>query len=356
MGLPNINIEFKTAGITAIGRSQKGTVALILRDDGENTAGAHILTGAAEIPKGLSQENREYVQRAFIGYVSPPRQVILYVLGEAAENLSEATKYLSTVQVDYVAGPESCTKEEAQELALWVKTSRQNDLIPKAVLPATPADSEGVVNFTATDIQAGEKTYTTAQYCSRIAGLIAGTPMTISCTYAPLPEVTDVKRLPKTELDAAVERGEFVLFHDGEKVKVGRGVNSLVSTNQDKGPAFQKLKLVEAVDMMRADIRKTAQDSYIGKFANSYDNKCLLITAVQGYFETLELEGILDKGKSQVGIDIPRQEAYLKSTGVDTTAMTLQKIKEANTAAQVFLAAGVKILDAIEDINLEITI
>ena len=33
MGLPDINIEFKTTGITAIKRSEKGTVALILRDE-----------------------------------------------------------------------------------------------------------------------------------------------------------------------------------------------------------------------------------------------------------------------------------------------------------------------------------
>lgn len=32
MGLPNINIEFKTAGITAITRSQKGVVALLIKE------------------------------------------------------------------------------------------------------------------------------------------------------------------------------------------------------------------------------------------------------------------------------------------------------------------------------------
>lgn len=32
MGLPNINISFKTAAAAAIARSQKGVVGLILRD------------------------------------------------------------------------------------------------------------------------------------------------------------------------------------------------------------------------------------------------------------------------------------------------------------------------------------
>lgn len=42
--------------------------------------------------------------------------------------------------------------------------------------------------------------------------------------------------------------------------------------------------------------------------------------------------------------------------GTDTSAMTEQEIKQANTAERVFLAAAVKILDAIEDIDLKVVI
>ena len=202
----------------------------------------------------------------------------------------------------------------------------------------------------------GTTEFTTAEYCSRIAGLIAGTPMTISCTYAPLPEVSDVRRLPREAMDAAVDAGKFILFHDGEKVKVARGVNSLQTTTQDKGDACKKIKMVEVMDMIQTDIRTTAQDSYIGKYANSYDNKCLLVTAIKGYLVGLEQSGILQAGSSSVGIDLARQEAYLQSVGTDTSKMSQQEIKEANTADKVFLEASIKILDAIEDISLNITI
>jgi hypothetical protein len=60
-------------------------------------------------------------------------------------------------------------------------------------------------------------------------------------------------------------------FNDGEKVKCRPWRNSLQTTTQDKGSAFKKIKIVEAVDMMNSDIRTTALDSYIGKYANSYD-------------------------------------------------------------------------------------
>lgn len=350
MGLPSISIHFKTQGASAITRSQKGAVGLILRD---STKGNEVLMSAADVPAELSQSNRDYISRTFLGYVNPPKKVLVCVL-EAETELTEALNYFATQELDYLAGPPEITKEEATAVSAWIKSRRAEGFTAKAVLPDCAADNEGVVNFATTGIKAGGKTYTAAEYCSRIAGLIAGTPMTISCTYAPLPEVEDVTRLSEAEINEAVDAGKLILFHDGKKVKTARGVNSLVTVTPDKGAAFQKIKTVEAVDMIRQDIRITAQDSYIGKYSNSYDNKCLLISAIQGYFEQMQQDGILKTG-STVGIDLAAQEAYLKSIGTDI-AMSEQEIKEADTGSKVFLSASIKILDAVEDISLNILI
>ncbi len=354
MGLPSISINFKTQGATAIARSQKGTVAMILKD--ASAAGAHEMASAAEIPEGLSKANKDYVARAFLGYVDPPKKVLLYVLAADAADLTDGLGYFATQVFDYLVGPPEITAEEATAVASWVKSRRAEGFTPKAVLPNCTADSEAVINFTTGGIKVGDDTFTAAQYCSRIAGLIAGTPMTISCTYAPLPEVSDITRMSKSDMDDAIDAGKFILMHDGKKVKVGRGINSLTTTTQEKGETFKKIKVVEAVDMMLSDIQATAQDSYIGKYANSYDNKCLLATAIQGYLEQLELDGVLKRGESSVTVDLIAQEAYLKSSGVDTSAMSEQEIKEADTRDKVFLTAVIKILDAIEEINLDITI
>lgn len=353
MGLPSINITFQTLGITAVQRSQKGVVALILRDS--KAAGGHTLANITEIPAELGTENKAQISFAFMGYISPPRRVLLYVIDEE-QTLDDALTYYASQQFDYLAGPPDLTTEETGKIVSWIKSERLNDHMVKAVLPDIKADSEAVVNFTGKNIEAGTQTYAAAQYCARMAGLIAGTPMTISCTYAPLPEVTGIHRLSKAEADTAIDAGEMILYHDGEKVKVGRGVNSLSTVTQDKGETFKKIKIVEVVDMVKNDIRITVQDSYIGKYANSYDNKCLLIMAVKGYFEGLEQSGILERGQSSVEIDLIAQENYLKSTGTDTEKMSEQEIKTANTGSKVFLKAKIVILDAIEDIDLAITI
>lgn len=356
MGLPNINIKFKTQAAASITRSQKGVVAIILKDATVAAHGEHVLTNATQIPAELTATNKSYVTQAFLGYVNPPRKVILYVLATDTENLTAALTYFATQVVDYIVGPPDCDATGATEIATWIASQRADDFTPKAVLPDKAADSEAIINFTTDEIKVGATSYNTAGYCARIAGLIAGTPMNISCTYAPLPEVTDVTRMTKEDMDEAIDAGEFIIFHDGEKVKVARGINSLQTTTQDKGDIFKKIKIVEAMDMIKRDIKMTAQDSYIGKYANSYDSKCLLISAISGYFQTLEQAGILQSGASSVGIDLAAQELYLKGQGIDTSEMTEQEIKEANTGDKVFLAAKVKILDAIEDIDLDIAI
>lgn len=353
MSLPSINITFKEKGITAIQRGERGIVALILKDAA--SPGPFEVLSPADIPEALSEENKEQIELAMLGYRTSPRKVIGYVVG-SEEDFADAQNYLEATPFNYVAVP-SITEDEVDTFATWVKDLRDNkEKRVQAVLPNCPADHEGVINFTTDIIETADGIYNTAAYAGRIAGLLAGTPLTIASTFAPLPEVVDVERLTRDELDTAISNGEFVLFNDGEKVKVGRGVNSLTTTGEDKQDSFKKIKIVEAMDLIHQDIKRTAEDSYLGKYANSYDNKNLLIVAIQGYLEGLELDGILESGKSYVGIDLTRQEQYLKAQSVEVENLNEQEIKSANTQDKVFLESTITILDAIEEITLDIMI
>lgn len=351
---PSVNVTFTELGISAIARGDKGIVALIIR---ESKAGdVLVLAQASEIPTTLAKANQEYIARAFIGYVNPPKRVIVITTGADDENLAEALELAAVQDFDYLAGPPDCTAAEAAAIASWIRSERTNNGAKyKAVLPNTASDHYAIVNFAAEAMQAGETTHTAAQYCSRIAGLLAGTPMTISATYAPLPELSDVVRLTKEQRDAAVNAGKLIPIWDGRKVKLSRAVTSLVTTSQGMQDSFKKIKIVEIMDLIRTDITQTAEDEYIGKFANGYDNKLLLVTAISGYLDGLRLDGLIQPGYT-VGIDVEQQAAYLKSSGVDTDSMSEQEIKEADTGSHVFLKVACKILDAIEDIDVNIEI
>lgn len=385
MGAPSMDIQFIERAITAVTRGERGIVLLWVKDSLPAAAvNPATIILSSDIPSGLSDTTVEQIKLAMIGYTNAPKKVLVYGMGisEDAETVAvdagykKAMEVSETVKFDYLAIPTVETDGKTQEVASWVKSMRDNKRKKiKAVLPKIEADHEGIINFT-TDRNVktetvteknGTKTavdivYTAEQYCARIAGLIAGTPLTFACTYAPLTELSDCTRL--TDIDTPVDNGEFIVFYDGEKVKVVRGVNSFVTTTDGKGDSFKKIKIVEAMDMINDDIIKTAQDSYLGKYANSYSNKCLLISAISGYFAQLKRDGIISS--YSVSLDAEAIRTYLKSKGLKATLEdgTIKEVDEcsdeeiitADTGSFVFLTGNVKILDAIEDIKMPIYI
>ncbi len=385
MGAPSIDISFIERATSAIARGDRGIVMLWVKDTLPPPAinPATVVT-ESDIPAGLSDVTIEQVKLAMIGYVNAPKKVLVHCMGiaedaETAEvdaGYKKAMEAAETIKFDYLAIPTVETDGKGEDVAAWVKSMRGNKKKKiKAVLPNVAADNEGIINFTTEKSvktetvtgKDGSKTtvdtiYTSEQYCARIAGLIAGTPMTIACTYAPLPELSDCTRL--TDNDAPVDKGEFIIFYDGEKVKAVRGVNSFITTIDGKGDSFKKIKIVEAMDMINDDIVKTAQDSYLGKYANTYSNKCLLITAISSYFAQLKRDGIVS-GYS-VGLDAKAIRLYLKGKGhkatldggeeKDVDECSDKEIITADTGASVFLTGNAKILDAIEDIKMPIYI
>ena len=387
LGMPSVNIAFIEAGIEAIKRSQRGIVALLLEEDadtvtklltdhtaadGKTTIKAiknpFVVYTTDDIPDELSDDNKDYITKTLIGYVKAPYRVKVYMMNKvteesanaSADKFADALKTLATDRWDYLAIPTIATAQ-CESVATWLKTNRENKgKRSKVVLPGYAADYEGVINFSNTKIVTASKTYTGAQYTPRIAGLIAGTPLTISATYAPLSEVIDCDRYTADENDEKVNNGEFFVWFDGEKFKMSRAMNSLVTTTQSKLEAYQTIKSVDIMDAIYDDIKKTAQDSYIGKYTNDYDNKQLLISAIMGYFKELEDGRLLQKDYSEVDINVEKVKNYQLQHGLYTKEeladMDDLTIKKLDTKKQVHLTAKIKILDAMEDIDLPINI
>lgn len=349
--MPSITITFQQLASTALARSQKGTVALILRDAALADM-TYSLTAASQIPKTMGTANQAAVRRVFLGYVKPPKKVLLYVM-DADDVIAAdcaALNWLGTQQFDYLAGPADLSSTEANAIKMWIINQRSdNHAIYKAVLPDTTADNEAIVNFSASGIDIGEaETLGAADYCGRMAGLLAGTPMDISATYAPLPEVRDVARLAESERNTAVGAGKLILWWNGENVKTGRAVNSLTTTT-GKSDEWKKIKIVELLDMVSHDLRGAIEDYYIGKYANTYDNKQLLVAAITDYLRALAWDGLIG-ANFFCGIDVDAQQEWLEGQGMPTVDMSEQEIKEADTGTHVYLLLIIRPIDAMEDV------
>lgn len=378
MGLkmPNVYVSFYEKGITAIQRAQRGIIAMVFPVNNPNDNITTIYT-VDDIPEAWTKYKKEQVELALKGYQTAPRKVLVMECqgevtstvpksgGGTEDQVTEADfapilKKLERIYFNWLVIP-GIQDKYTEKIASWVKGMRTTkDTKVCAVLPNTAADQEGIVNFTNTMIKTKAKTFNTADYCARVAGIICGTPAIISCTYAPLPEVVEVEQYTAEEMDEKIGKGEFFFFDDGEKIKVARGVNSFVTTMQGKGEDFKKIKLIDLMDMIHYDIKKTAHDSYIGKYANSYDNRCLLITAINGYLHTLETEGLLERGQNQCYVDEAAVKNWRESNGKNTREelenMTAAEIRALNIHDNAFLAVDLSMLDALENISVKCTV
>ena len=240
----------------------------------------------------------------------------------------------------------------------WVKDRRAAYYTEKLVEPnaAKAPDDMGIIDFAETDgaIAEGEATYTAGQYASRIAGVLAGIPAGMSATYAPLMELTAVTPRSTQEQEAAIKAGKLILIHDGVKAKIARGVNSLTTIPATGKADWSKIKIVEGMDLLTYYLRTTIQDEYVGRYANTYDNKCVLVTAIQTFLAELEGQGVLSSGESWAELDTEAQEKWMRSQGIETADMTAQEIKEYQTGSWVFVRVGGRFVDAMEDFQLSV--
>lgn len=352
MGLPSIDITFTELAQTVEKRAESGTVALILTGNANMNPVEY--TAENDVSTALSADNKKQIGFALKGGETTPQKVICYFCEDAFANVGAALTYLENAKFDYIALGAAASEEVIDKVKTWIKEMRDDGKKVKAVLPKQDADDESIINY-ATDVAiVDEVEYPPELFCSRIAGLLAGTPLTMSCTYTVLPEVTDCTRARRKELDAMIDAGKLIIFNDGESVRIGRGVNSLTTITDTKGKQYKKIKIIHTMDTIVTDITATIRNQWIGKKANTYDNKCLLISAIEEYLKELIQREIIES--QEVAIDIEANKEWLKENSIDVSSMDDETIKKANTGDHVFLKASIKMIDAIEDITIKFNV
>lgn len=213
---------------------------------------------------------------------------------------------------------------------------------------ALSPDHEGIVNLCASDLVLTDRPIEARDYAVLVAGLLAALPLTRSATYAQFPEV--VSCALTEEADKAVDAGKLILVPGQEGWRLGRAVNSFVSTTVEKAAPFPKIEIVEGVDLIRTDIARAFETGYIGQVLNDYDNKLLLVTAINAYLRGLEGDMLDKTADNRYFISLEGQRSYLESRVMDTGGMKDAEILRANTGSEVFLEAKLTFCDAMEDL------
>lgn len=395
-GLPKVQIDFKTKSTTAIARSARGIVVMILKNEETDTMKSYKIADITDIPEtGITDKNVDLIKKCLLG---TPLRILVYTIPldtieEATFNQNTVLKEITNIKWNYICAP-TATNQEQEDLASWIKTQRNNKKKTfKAVLAHQEADDKGIINFCTENIQVANPnytetdseeiayvddaytdvsviadgqskseepefiTYTAIEYTARIAGILAGLSLDRSATYYRLTEVESVETYE--DIDSLIDKGQLLLIDEGEGdgVKIARACNSLTTFTTDVGQDFRFIKIVECIDMITDDIRDTFKSDYVGKVINDYNHKMLFISAILVYFSGLK-GNVLDNSptaQNTVDIDEEQQKNYAILKGEDVAEMTVQQIREYNTGTNVYLTGRITPVNAIEDLTIDFT-
>lgn len=178
-------------------------------------------------------------------------------------------------------------RSEGKKIAAFLGGSTADDAdINTANTRSTGFNHEGVVNVGVSGVLDGT-TYSSAQVACYIAGLMGGQTLKESLTYSKTVFDDVTPRLTHSQVESAINAGTLVLVHDGEKVIVEKGINTLTSLAAGQGNGWKKIKIIRIMDAIATDTAKAAQDNYIGKLLNNNDGQVAVLNAIKNYFETL---------------------------------------------------------------------
>ena len=232
LGLPSFSMIFTGKAVSAIERSARGIVAIVLTDGTEGGKDLNIYKKVDEVDfENWTEQNYNYLKLVFAG---APSTVIAIRRAENAEDYSVVLKKLKDLKWNYLTIP-GLASADTTTISAWIKQYRDDERRTfKAVLAHCKGDHEGIVNLTTENITTtitGVK-HTAAEYCARIAGVLAGLSLARSSTYYVLDDISEAET--PDDPDERIDAGELIIVFDGKKYKIGRGVNSLVTFTTEK--------------------------------------------------------------------------------------------------------------------------
>lgn len=360
LDLPDINIIFTQKAVTAVQRSERGVLCVIMKDAQQSTGiKKFVYKRLADIETNdFETTNYTALKRAFDVAVNK-----VYVLrcSETSE-LTDIVKELDKIKFNYV-----CTnvKELQQDIANQVVQYNKDNQGHKCVCVAselTTADSKYVINLKGTGgtLKSGE-TVKAEDYLIRIASTLCNLPMNRSLTYYVFEDLAswdDTYLTTEAPIGKWITDGWLTLINDDDDVKCGRAINSLHTFTSTDTEDMSYIIIVEAMNLIIEDIYSTFKDYYVGKYKNTLSNQRLFITSVNAYFRQLMREEVLDDSyDNRAYVDIESQRlAWLGIGKTEAEDWDDNKVQQMTFRTNVFLGGEAKISNAMEDLKFVIAL
>ena len=344
---PSISIAFKTLATTAIQRSERGTVCLILQDTKATQKWYTFKTIADVETEKWDKDSIKYINLA-MHYGA--FKILVRVI-QSGEDTSKVLKDLEMRKFNWLAYPKASETED-QTVVNWVKQQFGNTGVIGKTVKYVSSFADKTDHVAIVELANGGTyksiygDFTAQEYTVAIAGLIAGMPLNRSADNYTMSDLKSVE-------DCEPKLGKFSLYNDEEVVKVNYGVNSKTTFDSTWKKDTRKIKVVEGMCFIVDDIRDTFKNYWLGKYINDYDNKmnfCSNITKV--YFKEMAPNVLNGDYDNKVEIDIEAHKKVIIADGLEVNSMTDLEILQYPTGEDVYLTGDVRFVDTMASLSL----
>ena len=195
----------------------------------------------------------------------------------------------------------------------------------QAVVYNTAADYEGCVNVKNAVTDAGESNASLVYW---VTGVIAGTAVNKSVTNKVYDgEFTVNTDYTQSQLETALQSGEFVLHKVGSDVRVLEDINSLVTTSDTKGEAFKDNQTIRVIDQVANDFAVVFNTKYLGTVPNDAAGRISLWSDFVAIFTQLQdIRAIQDFTDEDVTVEEGATRKAVVANSAITPVGTMTKL------------------------------
>lgn len=341
---PMIEVLFKTLARTAIQKSERG-ILCVLVEDSTSTEQLTYLKSVADIESTKwTAENVKLLGTAF--NVFSPNKVLVVRKGDlTTENF---LKLIEPMKITHLACPTLESAEDTKVVS-WVKTMEKTKGVVYVSAFANQSDSTMVVELANKTVKHKDiEDYTPKMFTVMVAGAIAGCPLNRSLDNIVFPNITEVDAVEPAN-------GKFLMYNDDGDIRVKMAINSKTTFDDTYREQTRFIKVVEGMNIVKFDIMDTFKKYWLGLYINNYQNKMAFCNMVKKvYFAELQPNVLSADYDNTIDIDIEAQKRYITTEGKDPETMNETEIKRYPTGHQVFLTGDVRFSNVMVDLQLVI--
>lgn len=198
------------------------------------------------------------------------------------------------------------------------------------------ADYEGIISVKNGVILADGSKLSAAEATAWVAGASAGANVNESLTYQAYDDAVDVEpRYTHSQIEAAIQNGEFLFTQNNGRAVVEYDINTFTSYQPEKDKRFSKNRVIRTRDGLANDFKHIFERYYIGKINNNADGRNLFKAECINQVELYQSINAIQNLNAQTDIDV------LQGDDNDTVVIALN-IQEVDSAEKIYMRVRMK--------------